>query len=51
MAEALGVVAVVFSIVQLVDFTLKVVNRLHEFQSGAKEAPKSLRHLSAELPL
>jgi hypothetical protein len=52
MAEAaFGIVAIVSSIVQLVDFTSKVVSRLHEFQSGAKEAPKSLRHLSAELPL
>lgn len=52
MAEAaFGVVAIVSSIVQLVDFTSKVVSRLHEFQSVASEAPKSLRHLEAELPV
>jgi len=51
MAEALAVVATISSIVQLVDFTSKIVSRLHEFQSDANEAPKSLRHLQAELPL
>lgn len=51
MAEAFGVIAIVSSIVQLVDFTSKIINRLHEFQSGASEGYKSLRELQAELPL
>lgn len=51
MSGGFEVVAIVSSIVQLVDFTSKVVSRLHEFQAGTSEAPKSLRHLKAELPV
>lgn len=51
MAEAFAVVAVVSSIVQLVDFTSKIVSRLHEFQSDTSEIPKSLGQLKAELPM
>jgi hypothetical protein len=51
MAEALVVVAVVASIVQLVDFSTRVVFRLDEFCSVAKEVPKSFRHVKTELPL
>jgi hypothetical protein len=51
MAEALAVVAVVSSIVQLVDFTSKVVDRLNEFGSNTTDIPKSMTHLKAELPL
>ncbi|KAF2737831.1 hypothetical protein EJ04DRAFT_460527, partial [Polyplosphaeria fusca] len=51
MAEALAVVGVVASIVQLVDFSTRVVSRLDEFYSVAKEVPKSFRHVKTELPL
>jgi ABC-type transporter Mla subunit MlaD len=51
MAEALAIVGVVASIVQLVDFSAKVVSRLDEFHSVVKEAPKSFRHVKTELPL
>jgi hypothetical protein len=51
MAEAIAVVAVVSSIVQLVDFTSKVIARLNDIQSGTKDIPKSLKYLSAELPV
>jgi hypothetical protein len=51
MAEALAVVAVVSSIVQLVDFTSKVVSRLDEFHSNTTDIPNSLSHLRTELPL
>ncbi|PVH91840.1 ankyrin [Periconia macrospinosa] len=51
MAEALAVVGVVTSIVQLVDFSTRVVSRLDEFYSVAKEVPKSFRHVKTELPL
>jgi uncharacterized protein YoxC len=49
--EALAVVAIVSSVVQLVDFTSKVIDRLNEVHSGTNEIPKSLSHLNAELPL
>lgn len=51
MAEGFAVVAIISSIVQLVDFTSKVVARLNDFQSGTNEIPKSLGHLKAELPV
>jgi hypothetical protein len=51
MAEALAVVSVVASIIQLLDFSTKVVSRLNEFYSDAKEVPKSFRHVKTELPL
>lgn len=51
MAEALAIVSVVASIIQLVDFSTRVVSRLDEFCSVAKEVPKSIRHVKTELPL
>jgi hypothetical protein len=51
MAEALAAVGVVASIVQLVDFSTRVVSRLDEFYSDAKEVPKSFRDIKTELPL
>jgi hypothetical protein len=51
MAEALAIVSVIASIVQLVDFSTRVVSRLDEFYSVAKEIPKSFRHVKTELPL
>ena len=51
MAEAIAIVGIVASIVQLVDFSTRVVSRLDEFCSVAKEAPKSFCHVKTELPL
>jgi hypothetical protein len=51
MAEALAVVAVVASIVQLVDFSNRVVRRLDEFYSIAGEIPESFRQFKTELAL
>lgn len=51
MAEALAIVSVVASIVQLVDYSTRVVSRLDEFYSVTKEVPKSFRHIKTELPL
>lgn len=50
MAE-LATVGIVASIIQLVDFSAKVIHRLEEFQAKAGEVPKSLRHIRTELPL
>jgi hypothetical protein len=51
MAEAVAVVGIVASIVQLVDFSTRVVRRLEEFHTKAGEIPKSFRHIKVELPL
>ena len=51
MAEALAIVGIVASIVQLVDFGSKVLHRLTEFQSSVEDVPESFRHIKAKLPL
>lgn len=51
MAEALAVVGVVANMVQLIDFGSKVLLRLNEFQSNAREIPKTFQHIKAELPV
>jgi hypothetical protein len=51
MAEVIAVIGVVASIVQLVDFSAKVLDRLDEFQSTLREVPESFRHIKAELPV
>jgi hypothetical protein len=42
MAEAVAVVGLVASIVQLVDFGTRVVERLNEFAEASNEVPRSL---------
>jgi hypothetical protein len=49
MAEALAVVAVVASIVQLVDFSNRVVRRLNEFHSIAGEIPNLSHFVKSKL--
>lgn len=51
MAEALAVVGIVANILQLVDFSTKVLARLNDFQSSLGEIPKAFRHIKAELPV
>lgn len=51
MAEALAVIGVISSIVQLVDFGSKVLLRLHEYQTAFGETPKSFRAVKWELPI
>jgi N-terminal domain on NACHT_NTPase and P-loop NTPases len=51
MAEAMAVVGFVASIIQLVDFSSKVLERLEEFQADLGDIPRSLRYLKAELPV
>ncbi|KFY98731.1 hypothetical protein V500_01563 [Pseudogymnoascus sp. VKM F-4518 (FW-2643)] len=51
MADPLTVVGIVANIVQLVDFSTKVLARLNDFQSNLGETPKAFRHIKAELPV
>ena len=51
MAEALAVVGVVASIVQLAELGSKVLLRLNDFQSRIGEIPKTFQHVKAELPV
>jgi hypothetical protein len=49
MAEAIAVASVVVTIVQLVDFGSKVLSRLDNFQSKAREIPKVFQHIKVEM--
>jgi hypothetical protein len=51
MAEALAVIGLVSAIVQFVEFSSKVIERLNEFQSGIDEVPQTFRDLKIQLPL
>ena len=51
MAEALVIVGLVSAIVQFVDFSSKIVDRLQDFHSSVNEAPKAFRDVKVELPL
>ena len=51
MVEALCVIGLVSSIVQFVDFGIKVVDRLNEFQSGVSQMPKPFSDIKNQLPL
>jgi hypothetical protein len=51
MAEALAVVGAVASIVQLVDFTTKVFERVNHYIHRVDEAPETLRDIGIHLPL
>ena len=51
MADPLTVVGIVANIVQLVEFSTKVLARLNDFQSNLGEVPKVFRHIKVELPV
>jgi hypothetical protein len=50
-ATGLEIVGAIASLIQLAEFTLKIYRRVDEFQSDAREIPKSLQQLSCEIPL
>ena len=51
MAEALAVVGLVSAIVQFIDFSTKIVNRLDEFQAEVADGPKVYQDVQNRLPL
>lgn len=50
-ATGLEIAGAIATIVQLVDYTCKVFNRVDDFQSHTRELPKTFRQFSLELPL
>ncbi len=44
-------VGIVSSIIQVVEFSAKVADRLNDFASSVGEIPKAFRHIQTELPL
>lgn len=51
MGEAAAVVRLLASIASLIDLSVKVVTRLHEFASETSDVPESFRSLWVRLPL
>lgn len=51
MAEALAAVGIVANMVQLVDFSSRVLKRLEDYQSQLEDIPEAFRHISAGLPV
>ena len=51
MADAAAIVGLVASIASLVDLSVKVVSRLHDFTSESSDVPESFRSLWIRLPL
>ncbi|KFY17204.1 hypothetical protein V492_00821 [Pseudogymnoascus sp. VKM F-4246] len=51
MADPLTAIGIVANILQLVEFSTKVLERLNDFQSSLGEVPKVFRHIKVELPV
>jgi hypothetical protein len=51
MAEALAIINLVSSIVQLIDFSTKIIERLDELQLNVDEVPRTFRDLNIQLSL
>ncbi|RMZ18031.1 hypothetical protein D0860_00076 [Hortaea werneckii] len=51
MADPLTVVGAAASVVQLIDFTAKVLTRLNEYRVKAGELPSAFAHIASQLPL
>ncbi|KAJ9656257.1 hypothetical protein H2198_005108 [Neophaeococcomyces mojaviensis] len=51
MAKAVAVLGLVASIVSLVEFSTKIVSRLHQFMSNSSDIRESFHSLSNQLPL
>jgi hypothetical protein len=51
MAEGVAVVGLLASILQLVEFSSKFVDRLNDFVTSTREVPEAFRNISLQLPL
>lgn len=51
MAEALAVIGILSSIIQLVDFSAKLLDRLNDFVTNARDVPDAFRNIYIQLPL
>jgi hypothetical protein len=51
MAEAAAAIGLAASVASLIDLSVNVVSRLHEFTSKTSDIPESFRSLSIQLPL
>jgi hypothetical protein len=51
MAEAIATLSLISSIIQLIEFSAKVVKRLDEFDMSLGDVPRTFRSIKIELPL
>ncbi|RMX78834.1 hypothetical protein D0869_08764 [Hortaea werneckii] len=51
MADPLTIVGATASVVQLIEFTSKVLTRLNEYRAKAGELPSAFAHIASQLPL
>ncbi|KAF2445200.1 hypothetical protein P171DRAFT_291512 [Karstenula rhodostoma CBS 690.94] len=51
MAEALAIIGITASVLQLVDFGSRLLKRLETYQTQVGEIPEAFRHIKAELPV
>ncbi|KAK6430778.1 hypothetical protein LTR95_013064 [Oleoguttula sp. CCFEE 5521] len=51
MADPLSVISAIASVIQLVDFSAKLLSRLNEYRSKGNELPASFTHIDRQLPL
>ncbi|KAK0301955.1 hypothetical protein LTR91_024452 [Friedmanniomyces endolithicus] len=51
MADPITIVGAIASVVQLIDFSTRVLIRLNEYQSNHKELPYAFAHIASQLPI
>ncbi|OQO10695.1 hypothetical protein B0A48_03995 [Cryoendolithus antarcticus] len=51
MADPLSVISAIASVIQLIDFSTKLLSRLNEYRSKGNELPASFTHIDRQLPL
>nr|OQO29285.1 hypothetical protein B0A51_04079 [Rachicladosporium sp. CCFEE 5018] len=51
MADPLSVISAIASVIQLIDFSAKLLSRLNEYRRKGNELPASFTHIGRQLPL
>ena len=51
MTDPITVIGAIASVVQLIDFTARVLDRLNEYRSKGHELPTAFVHIASQLPL
>ncbi|KAK6433559.1 hypothetical protein LTR95_010262 [Oleoguttula sp. CCFEE 5521] len=51
MADPLSVISAIASVIQLIDFSAKLLSRLNEYRTKGNELPASFTHIDRKLPL
>lgn len=51
MADPITAIGAIASVIQLIDFSAKVLARLNEYRSKSDELPSAFMHIYSQLPL